>query len=198
MRRLKQYFFAGIVFIVPLAVTVYVLFVLFSFFDSIIGRYIQQYIQDKFGFYIPGIGVALLIIIILITGFFANRFFRHGFFIRIEQWFSKLPLVANLYPTLKQVILFVAAQKEFGFKSVVLVEYPRKGIWTLGFLTNEHFSAVNKAANQQLIAVYLPMSPNPLSGYVAFFERSEIVPVDMTVAQALNVILSAGVFGSQK
>ncbi|MDD5347119.1 MAG: DUF502 domain-containing protein [Candidatus Omnitrophica bacterium] len=198
MKDLKKYFIAGLVVIVPAGLTCYVLFIVFQFIDSIIGKFLERYLERTLGFYVPGIGFFILLMVILGIGIVATRFFRNRVFVRFEQWFGGLPLVKSIYPALKQVVLFVSAQKELGFKSAVIVEYPCRGIWTVGFVTNDNFAPVNKATGKDMVAVFLPMSPNPLSGYVAFFARDEVKAVDMTVQEALDLIISGGVFSSKK
>ena len=107
-----------------------------------------------------------------------------------------MPLINKIYPALKQIILFVLAQKEFGFKKVVLVEYPSKGIWSISFLTNEGFEQINKATNREMVAVFLPTTPGPLTGYVVFIPKEEVKFLDISVSEALRIIISGGVFKS--
>jgi uncharacterized membrane protein len=108
-----------------------------------------------------------------------------------------LPLIQNIYPALKQIILFISAQKEFGFKKVVLVEYPSAGIWSIGFLTNEGFEKINKATNREMVSVFVPTAPGPLTGNVIFVAKEEIKFPDMSIEAALNIIISGGVFKSE-
>ena len=114
MARLRKYFITGLVVVVPVFLTVYVLMVLFRFTDNILGRFLNVYFRDTLGFYIPGLGVLIFLLLILLVGFLANRYIGKRIF----------PLIRNIYPTFKQVISFVLAQREFGFKKVVLAEYP--------------------------------------------------------------------------
>ncbi len=194
MNKLKKYFIAGLVVVIPVSLTVYIFFAAFGFIDNIVGSLLTGYLKSTWGFYVPGIGFVVCIILILLVGVLATRFLKHRVFQDLEKWFSSLPLVKSIYPALKQVILFVSAQKEFGFKKVVLVEYPSRGIWSIGFITNEGFENLNKATGQDMVAVFLPMSPGPLSGYVVFVARQEVKFLDISVKEALNIIISGGVF----
>lgn len=194
MNRLKRYLITGLIVVVPIFVTVYVFLVVFRFTDSILGRFLNIYFKKILGFYIPGLGILISLLIIILVGFLANRFIGKKIFPRLEKWFSGLPLIKNIYPTLKQIILFILAQKEFGFKNVVLVEYPSKGIWALGFLTNEQFQKINQITNKEMVAVFVPTSPSPFTGYVVFVPKEDVKFPNISISEALNIIISGGVF----
>jgi len=198
MNKLKKYFITGLVVVIPVSLTFYILYAVFKFIDNILGSFLTGYIKSAWGFYIPGAGFLICLLLILLTGILADRFLRNRIFWDFEKWFSGLPLIKSIYPALKQVILFISAQKEFGFKKVVLVEYPSRGIWSLGFITNEGFASLNHAAGKDLLAVFLAMSPSPFSGYVVFVPKENVRFVDMPVKDALNIVISAGVFNSKK
>jgi len=194
MKRLKRYFITGFVVVVPAALTVYVLVILFRFIDGILGRFLNLYLKKTLGFYIPGLGFLLFFIMIALAGFLASRFLGRKIFPRLERWFSGLPFINKIYPTFKQIVSFVVAQKEFGFKKVVLLEYPSKGIWSLGFLTNEEFKKIGELLGRQMVSVFVPSSPNPLTGYVVFVVKEELKFVDISISDALKIIISGGVF----
>lgn len=193
MQRIRKYLVTGFVVVVPAVLTVYVLYVVFKFADGILGRYLNVYLKNVLGFYIPGLGFLLALIFIIFAGFIATHFFGR-FFSRIERWFKGLPLIKNIYPAFKQVILFISAQKEFGFKKVVLVEYPSKDIWSLGFLTNEDYVRISKATAKEMVSVFIPSSPGPLTGYVIFVPKENLKFPDISIGEALNIIISGGVF----
>ena len=194
MKRLKRYFITGFIVLVPVLLTIYVLAMLFRFVDNILGRFLNIYLNNILGFYIPGLGLLLFLVIIVLVGFLAGRFLGNKIFPRIEKWFLGLPLINKIYPTFKQIILFVLAQKEFGFKKVVLVEYPSKGIWSLGFLTNEEFKKMTEVVGKNMAPVFIPSSPNPLTGYVIFLPKEELKFLDIPISDALKIIISGGVF----
>lgn len=194
MNKLKQYLIAGLVVVVPVVVTVYILVVVFQFTDGILGKYLNVYFEKSMGFYIPGIGFLICLLALLFVGIVATDFVGKKILWLIEKWFSSLPLIKKIYPALKQIVKFISAQKEFGFKKVVLVEYPSKGMWTIGFQTNENFKQINKVTGRDMVAVFLPNTPGPLAGYVAFFPREEVKFLDIPVSDALRIIISGGVF----
>jgi uncharacterized membrane protein len=194
MSRLKRFFVTGLIVVAPVYATVYVLIVLFRLVDNILGVYLNTYLQKLWGFYIPGLGFFIFIFIIISIGFLATRLIGFKIFPRLEKRFSSLPLIKNIYPALKQLILFVLEQKEFGFKKVVLIEYPSKGIWSVGFLTNEQYQKINQIFDKEMVSVFVPNSPGPFTGYVIFVPKEELKFLDISVIDACKIIISGGVF----
>ena len=194
MNRLRKYFITGLAVVVPVFLTVYVLVVLFRFTDNILGRFLNVYFRNTLGFYIPGLGVLIFLLLILSAGFLANRYIGKRIFLLIDKWFSNLPLIRNIYPTFKQVISFILVQKEFGFKKVVLVEYPSKGIWSLGFLTNEEFQKLSQISKKAMVSIFMPTSPGPFTGVVIFVAKEDLQFPDISIAEAFKIIISGGVF----
>lgn len=190
--KIKRYLITGLVVIVPVAMTVYILVGLFRFVDGILGRFLNVYLKEWLGFYIPGLGLLLFFVIIFLVGILSSRFFVNKIFKRLEKWFSGLPLINKIYPPLKQIVSFASSEKEFGFKKVVLVEYPSKGIWSIGFLTNEKVRQIDKTAGKEMLAVFVPTTPGPLTGYVVFMPKEEVRFLDMSVNDALKIIVSGG------
>ncbi|HTY45910.1 MAG TPA: DUF502 domain-containing protein [Patescibacteria group bacterium] len=193
MARMKQYLITGCIVVVPAVLTVYVLYAIFLFADGILGRFLNIYFQETLGFYIPGIGFVLSFLIILSAGFLAKRFVGRKIFMPLERWFSGLPIIDNIYPVFKQIVQFIGAQKELGFKKVALIEYPSKGIWSLGFVTNEQFKEVDSTCGKQMLAILVPTVPNPLTGFVIFVPKEEVRFPDISVTDAMKIIISGGV-----
>lgn len=194
MERLRRYLIAGLVVVVPILLTAYVLVIMFRFVDGILGRFLNIYLKETLGFYIPGLGFLISLVFIIFVGFLATRFLGRKIFVGLERWFSGLPLINKIYPALKQIVLFILAQKEFGFKKVVLVEFPSKGIWSLGFLTNESFEQINKISNREMVSVLIGTTPGPLSGYLIFVPKEEVRFPDISLSDALKIIISGGIF----
>lgn len=190
MNRIRRYFITGLIVVVPASLTIYVLATSFKFLDGILGRLLKNY----FGVYLPGLGVLVFIILMVLAGFFTSRFIGKSIFPHLEKWFSSLPLINKIYPTLKQIILFILAQEQFGFKKVVLVEYPSRGIWSLGFLTNENYKKIGEVTDKEMVSVFVPSSPGPLTGYIIFVPKEELKFVDISIADAIKIIISGGVY----
>lgn len=194
MKSIKKYFITGLVVVIPIFLTLYLLTVLFYFVDNILGRFLNVYLRESLGFYIPGLGVLIFLLIIFFVGFLANRYIGKMVFPLVDKWFSSLPLIKNIYPAFKQVISFILAQKEFGFKKVVLVEYPSKGILSLGFLTNEEFGKLSQDAERPIASIFMPTSPGPFTGVVIFVAKEDLRFPDISISDALKIIISGGVF----
>ncbi len=197
MNKFKRYLIAGFVVVIPIFLTIYVLIAVFKFVDGILGRFLNIYLKNSLGFHIPGLGFFLFFFIIILVGFLTTRLIGRKIFPRLEKWFSGLPLINKIFPTLKQIVLFILSQKEFGFKKVVLVEYPSKGIWSLGFLTNEQFKKMTEDPNREIVSVFVPSSPNPLTGYVIFVPKESLRFADITISDAMKIIISGGVFNPE-
>ncbi len=191
--HIKQNLITGLVVLIPLIITVYVLVALFRFTDGILGRFLNVFLQKQWGFYVPGIGFLLFFLVVFLVGFLARKYIFKRAFAPLELWFSGLPLIKNIYPAAKQIVTFVSAQKEMGFKKVALVEYPSKGIWSIGFVTNEGFAAIDKTCGKEMLAVFIPTTPGPLSGFVIFLPKDEVRFPDLTITEALNIVISGGV-----
>jgi len=194
MGKLKSYLLTGIIIVIPVFLSIYILIVVFNFLDGLLGRFLNTLLTATIGFYIPGTGFVASLALIVLTGFFAERLLKRRMALRLEAVFAGLPLIRNIYPALKQVCLFVSQQKHFGFKKVALVEYPRTGCWSIGFVTNEQFDALSRATGRELVSVYISTTPGPLSGLVFFFPKEEVLFPEMSVTEALNIIISGGVF----
>jgi uncharacterized membrane protein len=193
MDKLRRYFLSGIALILPILITLYILIGLFRFCDGLLGRYINYYFKHNFGYTIPGLGLLLFLIIILVTGFIATNFLGKRLLHLLERWFIKLPFVAKIYPHVKQFTDYVFGQEKPSFKKVVLVEYPRKGVYSLGFVTNEGMREVENRTKEEIVTVLIPIAPNPFSGFFVFFKKEEVIYLDMKIDEAIKLIVSGGV-----
>lgn len=179
--------------ILPLIITIYILTGLFRFADGLLGRYINYYLKKNFGYAVPGLGLLLFILVILVAGFFATNYLGKKLLRLIERWFIKLPFISKIYPYAKQFIDFLVARDKPSFKKVVLVEYPRKGVYSLGFITNEGISEIEKKTQSSIVTVLIPSVPNPFSGFFAFFKKEEVINLDLSVEEAIKLVISGGV-----
>lgn len=190
--RLKRYFIAGILAVFPLSISIYILLIFFRFADGILGKYINNYISKKLDFYIPGLGLILAVVIIFIIGFLATHLFKKRTK-AMDKFLSNLPFLKYIYPLLKQTFELIFSREHPAFKKVVLVEFPRKGIWSVGFISGECFSQAELKTGHQLENVYIPFAPNPASGFVILVPKDEIIPLDVSVKEAMKLILTAGI-----
>jgi uncharacterized membrane protein len=193
MQAIKRHFITGLVVIIPLFLTVYLFVMIFKFFDGLFGGLLNNYLRAEFGFYIPGLGLLISLLLILLTGILTSRLIGRKVFAVFESWYAGLPLIKTIYPAFKQLVKFLLSQKETGFKRVVLTEYPSKGIWSLGFITNESLPKISEAVNKEMIAVFIIFSPGPFSGFVVFVPKDELKFPDIPVSDALKILISGGV-----
>ncbi|MGI6605306.1 MAG: DUF502 domain-containing protein [bacterium] len=184
-RPLRKYFFTGLIVILPFVLTLYLLWFVFDFMDGLIGPLLEL----VFGRSLPGAGFAITILLILGTGVLATNYLGRKFLHFGDRVFTRVPLVRSVYQTLKQVVqAFVGDQKK-AFRQVVLVEYPRKGLYSLAFLTNEGIGQ----NGEQMLAVFLPTTPNPTSGFLLFLPEKEVTFLDMSVEDGIKLVVSGGV-----
>lgn len=193
MSRMRGYFITGIAVFLPVTITIYLMIGLFRFFDNFLGRFLRIYSTKALGFYIPGTGIVIFLIITLMIGFLLKHFFGRGAVLFFEKLFLKIPFVKMIYPSAKQIINFIVLKDWKNFKSVVLVEYPRKGLYSLGFITNEGFKDAIDKTGKKLANVLVPSSPSPLTGYVVMVPVEDIIYLDITVEEGLRLIISNGV-----
>jgi len=193
---LRRYFLSGIAVIFPVAITIYIIFLLFSIIDQFAGKMINSALQDYLGFSIPGLGLIMAMFIILAAGFFVNHFMGRKLFLFFEGIFRKIPLISNIYPPARELSDFLFdTEKKRKFKQVVLVTYPMEGSYAMGFITNEHMDDLDRAAEESLVSVFVPLAPAPFSGFILLVPKNKIKPLDIPVEQAIKFIVSGGVIG---
>ena len=191
--RLRRYFVSGLVVFLPLALTVYLFILTLDVADSIFGKYIEPYFFREFGFYFQGISIVILLLIILLIGFLATNFFGRKIHNIFERVILKLPFFRQVYPAIKEISVFLFARERPAFKQVVLVEYPRKGVYSIGFLTSDTSRRLAQYMGKEMCNVFVPSAPGPLTGYVLMVPKEELAFPEVTVEEAVKLIVSGGV-----
>ena len=187
--RLRNYFIAGIVVLVPIGITLY----LTRFFISISSKLIPNELNPNsyLPFAIPGLEILLAIIFITIIGSLSLSFIGKKILKIFNDILKRIPILRTIYSAIGQMTETLAPKKG-SKKSVVLVEYPRKGSWAVGFETRENDGEISKKTNTNLINVFVPTTPNPTSGFLLMFPKDEVIYLDMTFEEASKFIVSAG------
>ncbi len=180
-RRLRNLFIAGLVILTPVVVTIYVFIFLFLKVDSLLGPLILRLV----GLRIPGMGFLAVLVLIFFTGLAARNYLGGKLIGFGEKILTKIPLISRIYVALQQISHAFLAQKRAIFKEAVLVEYPRKGIYAIGFVTSQ-------MEDGRMLSIFLPTTPNPTSGYLLFLPREEAIPLQMTIEEALKLVISGG------
>ena len=193
LKMLKRYFVTGILVVLPLVLSVYILFQFFNFADNILGKFINEYFRQRLGFYIPGLGLILTVLIILAAGIVATHLFKRRIRHSLDRFFGNLPLLKYIYPVLKQIFEFIFSRKDEAFKRTVLVEFPRKGIWSLGFSCADSFTQANQKTGKELENIYLPWAPNPFSGFTILVPKDEVIYLDISIKEAMKFIVTGGI-----
>jgi uncharacterized membrane protein len=148
--------------------------------------------DNLFGFHIPGLGVLLSLLILLITGLVAANLFGRKVVSMWERLLARIPLVRSVYSAVKQMVETMFADTGKSFRKVVLVEFPRRGLWTLAFLTSEESGAVQHVTGRDVVNVYIPTTPNPTGGYFVLVPKEDIRELEMSVDDGLKMLLSMG------
>ena len=190
--NIKRYFVTGLLTILPLSLSIYILWVLFRLVDGILGRFVNAYLKSLLGFYIPGLGLILFIFLIFLTGMLSTHFFGSRLHNFVERATSRFPILKHIYPSLKKIFEFAFSDTRLGFKKAVLVEYPSKGVWSLAFLANEGFKEAETKLGKELLNICVPSVPNPTTGYFVFLPKDEVKMLDISVKDAMRLVMSGG------
>jgi len=182
----KRTFFTGLVVVIPILITAITLIWLFRLLDGFLSPYIQQLTGKE----IPGLGLLTEIVLIFLVGIVATNVLGSRVLNLIQNFLIRIPIVKSIYPTVKQMVEAFHPSSRSSFKKVVLAEFPKKGIYTLGFLTNE-VSMKGGSNSQPLYSVYLPTN-NLYLGHVALFKPEDVILTDFTVEEGLKIVLSGG------
>ena len=187
--RLRNYFITGIVVLVPIGITLY----LTKFFITISSKLIPSEINPNsyLPILIPGLEIVLAIIFITFIGYLSLSFIGKKILQLFNDLLKRIPILRTIYSAIGQMAETLAPKRK-SKKSVVLVEYPRKGSWAVGFATKDNKGEISKRTNQKLVNVFVPTTPNPTSGFLLMFPKEEIIYLDMNFEEASKFIVSAG------
>lgn len=193
MSKVKRYFFTGFFIILPAFITAYVLYAIFVFIDGIWGKVINYYLRKNLGFAIPGLGFILGMLTILVVGFVATNLLGKRLFGFFERLFRKFPMIKLIYDPAKQIVDSFISREDPAFKKVVLVEYPSKGIWSVGFMTNDGLKEARDKTGEDLLHILIATTPSPLTGFLILVPRRDVRILDMSVEQGIKLIVSGGI-----
>tara|TARA_B100001146_G_scaffold200052_1_gene190458 strand:+ start:444 stop:1070 length:627 start_codon:yes stop_codon:yes gene_type:complete len=187
--RLRNYFFAGVVVLVPLGFTLYLTIFLISISSKLVPKDLNP--NNYLPFSIPGLEILLSIIFITIIGGLSLSFIGKKLLQFINDVLKKIPFLRTIYSAIGQMTE-TFTQKKRNKKSVVLIEYPRKGSWAVGFATKDNKGEISKKTNKNLVNVFVPTTPNPTSGFLLMFPKDDLIYLDMSFEEASKFIVSAG------
>ena len=191
---MRKYVIAGLLVWMPLGITFLVIRAIVGLLDRTLLLLPKGYQPDNLlGVHIPGLGVVLAAILVLATGMIVANFLGKRMIAAWEHFLARIPLVRSLYAGIKQIMEAVLATDAKSFRKVLLIEYPRKGVWSLAFMTSEKLGEVQAKTGDDVISVFIPTTPNPTSGFVIMVPRKEVIELDMAVEDGLKMIISLGV-----
>jgi uncharacterized membrane protein len=192
--RLRRYLVAGLLIWLPVGATILIFKFLLDLMDRVLLLIPYAYRPETLlGFRIPGLGAILTFVLLLATGILAANLLGKRLVIWYESWLSRIPFVRTVYGGVKNFAAVVFSDSGSSFKKVLLIEYPRKGIYRIALQTSEEVREIQAVTNQAMVSVFVPTTPNATSGFIVFVPRDEVIELTMSVEDALKMIISLGV-----
>ena len=194
LKHFRRYIVAGILVWLPIGVTIFLLRTLIGLMDRSLLLLPEKYRPEELlGFGIPGLGLILTIIVLLVTGVLAANIVGRSMVNLWESLLHRIPIVRSIYSASKNFAEIVFSDSSQSFKQVLLIEYPRKGLYSLAFQTSSELGEVQAKTGEDVICTFVPTTPNPTSGFIMIVPRQDVVVLDMEVDEALKMIISLGV-----
>ena len=188
MPGIKKIFVTGILTILPLAITIYIFYFVYIFLDDLVGGLIKS----LFNYRLPGIGFVASILLVLIIGLVSSNIIGSRLVKFTDSIFQKIPFSRGIYTSARQIIDAFTLQGKNAFQRVVLLEYPRKGLYTLGFVTGSSKGEIQEKTADETLNIFIPTTPNPTSGMLILAPKHEVIELNMSVENGLKVIISGG------
>jgi len=194
-QRMRAYFFAGILVIAPISITLYLAWLFIGFVDSKVTPLIPlKYNPETYlPFALPGLGLLILVLTLMLTGAMTAGFMGRLWMRITERVLARMPVIRSIYSAVKQIFETVLADKSAAFREAVLVEYPRRGIWAIAFITGRTEGEVQNVTKEECVNIFLPTTPNPTSGFLLFVPKKDLLSLSMTVEQAIKMVISGGI-----
>lgn len=195
MGRLRNYFLAGILVTAPLGITIYLVWIFLQFMDSVVTDLLpNQYNPDNYmPFSVPGFGLLISVLFFIVIGWFARNFLGRMVINLYEYFMNRVPVIRTIYGAIKQISETIMASQSQAFREVVLLEYPRRGVWSVAFVTNKTEGEVQRITENETVNVFVPTTPNPTSGYLLFVPKTELHYLNMSVEEGIKLVVSAGI-----
>ena len=209
----RRFFLRGLAILLPTILTIAILVWAYNFVDRAIARHITHgviVVFDATGLepFLPDplsdalkhglFGFVVAILLVYFAGFFLTSFVGRAVWRIVESTLMRIPLVGTIYPNIKQVTDFALSERKFEFSAVVAVEYPRKGCWSLGLVTGPGFEAMRKATDDELVVIFVPSSPTPVTGYSIIVPRKDVIELSWSIDEVLRFTISAGVIRPER
>lgn len=195
MGRLRAYFLTGILVTAPISITILLSWVFIDFVDEKVTPLIPAAYnpENYLPFSVPGLGLVVVIIFLTLVGMLTAGFLGKMIIRLSENIMARMPVISGVYSAVKQIFETVLAQKSQAFREAVLIEYPRRGIWAIGFITGTTQGEVQNLTEEKCVNIFLPTTPNPTSGFLLFVPKEDLIPLSMSVEQAVKMVISGGI-----
>jgi uncharacterized membrane protein len=195
--RLRAYFLTGVIVTAPITITIFLVWQFLTFLDThVAGLLPERYNPETYlPFSLPGLGLLLMLAFLTLVGMLTAGLAGRTLVRLGERLLSRMPIVRSVYGTLKQIFETVLAQKSRSFREVVLVEYPRRGVGAIGFVTGPTRGEIQARSQEEMVNVFLPTTPNPTSGFLLFVPRRDLIHLDMTIEEGMKMVISGGIVG---
>lgn len=192
---LRRWFFTGLIVSAPILLTGYLTWIIVGVIDGYVASFLPANLnpQNYVPFPLPGFGIIIGAVLIILVGAMATGFVGRSLVKLGENMVGRLPVVRSVYGATKQIMETVMASQSDAFREAVLIEYPRRGIWAIGFVTGKTRGEVQNMSSEDLVNVFVPTTPNPTSGFLLFFPRDELITLDMGVEEAVKMVVSGGI-----
>ena len=193
--KIKNYFLTGILVTAPVVITFWIVISLVKLFDRLVTPIIPYYLNPNVYLPrdVPGLGLIILVFFLVLIGSLTANFFGSWLLKKTDLIIQRIPLIKVFYKTIKQILETILKTNSDAFREAVLVEYPRKGVWVIGFTTGEVEGEVKRKLKKKLTHVFIPTTPNPTSGFLLMVPESELKRLDVSVDDAIKTIVSAGI-----
>lgn len=192
---IRTYLLTGVFMLIPVAITLYIIYFIFQFSDGILGGALAE----RIGYQIPGMGLILTALICLLVGMIAQNYVGKRIIKGIDASMEKIPVVKSLYTGIKQVGNVIMQQNKSEFKRVVLLEYPKADCWALGFVTADFMYPINdERVAKNLVSIFVPTTPNPTSGFMLIISKDKIVDLNIDIEIAMKIVISGGLVQANK
>jgi len=192
-KKIKSYFVTGLLVVVPLYITVYIFILIVGFMEGVYRHLPQALHPDTYlPFRIPGLGVLITLTTVFAAGVVTQNFMGKWLLHLTEKVLSRVPVVRIVYNASKQFMETFFAKGHEGFRKVALFEFPRKGVWALGFLTGKVCEELQENTPEEMVNIFVPTTPNPTSGYYAVIPKKDVIILDMSIEDAFKVIMTGG------
>jgi len=193
--RLRGYFLAGVLVTAPIGITFYLAWLLIGFVDNkVTGLIPDRYHPETYlPFGMPGLGVLIFVVSLILVGAFTAGYVGRLFHRYSERLLNRMPVIRGVYGAVKQILETVLSKKSTAFREAVLVEYPRCGLWSIAFITGQTEGEIQSLIDKDIVSIFVPTTPNPTSGFLLFVPRKDTTPLNMSVEEALKMVVSCGI-----